>query len=73
MTRTYKLLATAFMAAGLMIGEAVSNRAFAVAPPVMRPTAPAQTQLPDAVLYANIFDLQKNAKWNRADGFNRFT
>lgn len=67
MTRSNKVMATAFMAAWLLGGTVLSTPALAIAPPLSRPAAPAQTQLPDAVLYANIFDLQKNAKWNRAD------
>ena len=35
--------------------------------PVARPTYDASAKLPDAMLYAHIFDLQKAAKWGRAD------
>lgn len=39
----------------------------AVEAPPPRPDFEAPAKLPDAVLYRNIFDLQGNAKWGRAD------
>ncbi len=36
-------------------------------PPPPRPTYNAEVKIPNAVLYENIFELQKAAKWNRAD------
>ncbi len=45
----------------------LSTHAHAVPTPLARPHYEAPAKLPDAVLYKNIFELQENAKWRRAD------
>lgn len=42
-------------------------RIASIAPPPARPAQASIAELPDAILYKSIFDLQKNAKWGRAD------
>ena len=67
MSRPAKPLIAALFAAGLMSGTIWSTPSHAVTPPPPRPANVAASELPDAVLYKNIFALQNNAKWNRAD------
>lgn len=59
------------LAAGLFSATILSampvTHAHAIAPPPERPANVSASELPDYVLYQNIFDLQKSAKWNRAD------
>lgn len=67
MKKTRILTAAIFLVAGFLGSAALSTTALAITPPVVRPAPPVQAKLPDAVLYANIFDLQASAKWSRAD------
>lgn len=63
---TPRALAAGFFGAAMLLPLMLSS-AHAVAPPPARPANISPAELPDAVLYRNIFDLQKNAKWKRAD------
>ena len=65
-TSTVSGFATGLFSAALM-STLLSSEALAIAPPPERPANVSVAELPDTVLYRNIFDLQKSAKWNRAD------
>ena len=65
-TSTVSGFAAGLFSAALM-STLLSSEALAIAPPPERPANVSVAELPDTVLYRNIFDLQKSAKWNRAD------
>ena len=56
-----------FSIIGMVLAMLLTVPHLAGAKPVPRPDYNGPTKLPDVVLYAHIFDLQKNAKWGRAD------
>ena len=64
--RTVGDFAAALFSAAL-VSTMLSSEALAIEPPPERPANVSAAELPDPVLYRNIFDLQKSAKWNRAD------
>ena len=64
--RTVGDFAAALFSAAL-VSTMLSSEALAIEPPPERPSNVSAAELPDPVLYRNIFDLQKSAKWNRAD------
>lgn len=64
--RTVSDFAAALFSAAL-VSTMLSSQALAFEPPPERPANVSAAELPDTVLYSNIFDLQKSAKWNRAD------
>ncbi len=69
MIRTDKIsaacLAAALIAGAMSLAPAMAAKAVTAPPP--RPDYVAPAKLPDSQLYRNIFALQENAKWRRAD------
>lgn len=55
------------LVAGMTLCSAAEARIASIAPPPARPAKASISELPDAILYKSIFDLQKTGKWQRAD------